>query len=155
MAKIEYFLTHINPILITDIENWQKNLEIKLPDDYILFLQKNGNCISNNLLFSYVDYSKTYWPSAWLGIKDLDAKIILACLEDSKTKNYYPLVSDMSGAFAYISLNKYAHGSIYVSNWDDYDEEKEEYQKFKVADSFTEFINGLMTEEEAIAKGLL
>jgi hypothetical protein len=44
------------------------------------------------------------------------------------------------------------YGGIYVNRWTDHLPDE---QFLKIADTFQEFIDGLMTEDEAIAKGLL
>ncbi|MFN8674645.1 MAG: SMI1/KNR4 family protein [Candidatus Sericytochromatia bacterium] len=137
------------PAKMEDIENYQKKHNIKLPQDYIEFLLENDGVESTEWMFYN---TKTYtWEQTlideFLSVQRLEN--CAECFDDDdihhtiytlKKMGAIIIASNDSAEFS-IGIEEHNFGHIFISNF------LEDDEIIKIADNFTEFINGFEYEE--------
>jgi len=150
---MNYEIKRTGPVLTKEIiNNFEKENNISLPQDYIEFLLKNngGSFIEDYINF---DYKDKYGVSnggvqVFYGINYPDMDYDLKSnIEESRNKmpnNIIPIIEDPAGNWICLSINGDDKWKVYLwdQNFQAEDEEIPDHRNlFLVANSFTEFFN--------------
>ncbi|MFN8674646.1 MAG: SMI1/KNR4 family protein [Candidatus Sericytochromatia bacterium] len=132
------------PAKMEDIENYQKKHNIKLPQDYIDFLLENDGVESTSWMFHKNNslYYDKMWVSEFLSVAELESFAEAFYNENASfvirecKKNGAIIIGRENPCEISIGIEEHNFGHIFFSCLISDDE------MAKVADSFTEFING-------------
>jgi cell wall assembly regulator SMI1 len=143
-------------LTISDIRKVEKSINIIFPNDLVnLYLQYNGGEIDNDKYLYVDDYNdvdvsiKTFMPMKYKRNENdvlLEEDYRLFAIEKKLIPlSHIPFAIDDGGYPYSININD---NKIYIGYIEDYDGTPESTIRF-IANSLTEFIDGIKTEEEA------
>ncbi|MGU3370243.1 SMI1/KNR4 family protein [Bacillus mycoides] len=137
-------------IKIEDIESFEKNNGLKLPDDYKSFLLKDNGGKSNRRRFSTKDDVVTssimmFFPLSEETENNLQNSLNYYIKGNKLPSKFIPIGKDPADNIICISIHGSDIGSVYHCHTYHIDDEGELEPKFirKIASSFTEFVNEL------------
>jgi cell wall assembly regulator SMI1 len=153
---MQNFINTGETLTISDIREVEKNINITFPTDLVnLYLQYNGGEIDGNRYFYVDDYNdidvsiKTFMPMKYKRNKNdvlLEEYYRLFAIEKTLIPlSHIPFAIDDGGYPYSINAND---NKIYIGYIEDYDGTPESTTRF-IANSLTEFIDGIKTEKEA------
>ncbi len=133
-----------------DINVLENILGERIPLNFKEFLLEFANCsIKENL---YPKNNQLYIVNDFLPICNGDINIVDLTSEFIGTygRKYIPFAFDPGGWHFCLCLDETDYNTVFINRWtDDFDDG----QFLKIADSFDSFIDGLLTEKEAVEMG--
>lgn len=157
------FLEAEQPIALADIEEIESLSGLILPAEYKEHLVRfnGGRCKPN--VFYYDEYEgmatssvHRFYAVNSLGGYDLKESVLRYKIHEKKIPEYmFPIACDPRSNVICISCGEGDYGSVYL--WDhelelkyeEDDDDEEYFDLYFIADSFEEFIDGLVTSKEA------
>jgi len=125
-------------ILIEDLENLERALNISLPNSYKeLMIEFNGGIPEKEY------FKGGYGISTFYPIKngENNIEIVMETIQDILPKDFFPFGDDMGGNDFCIDLSEENYGKVYLIIWEDDD-------PVFLTNSFEEFLEGLTEIKE-------
>lgn len=148
------FQKHFGPISVNEVHKYEIKYGVSLPDDYRQFLMKyNGGFRPNPCIVLVADSeSKVLYADIdqFIGVVDVPEYCRQAVEHLASAgidyHEFFPIADDSTKNSFFMSLRQQDYGSVYYWN-SDYEFDLS-FSVYKVADSFTTFIQALLTYKQ-------
>jgi cell wall assembly regulator SMI1 len=144
-----------------DLDGFEKEYQVSLPQDYRHFmLEHNGGDRAEFMVFDFIETGygdnstdMREFNSIHIGEvqeqNDIRRPLMIVRAEGYAPSYFIPIGNDSGGSPIFLAAGSEDIGCVYIANDNYEDTETGYFVMSKVADSFTEFIDMLYTDEEA------